>query len=78
MSIKNLIYLIIILLIFASCSKENVKKSSIKEKSLELQVKEAYEEGKKELESGDVYLGPKKLKKQKFCFLNQNGHQNQL
>ena len=68
MSIKNLIYLIIILLIFASCSKENVKKSSIKEKSLELQVKEAYEEGKKELESGDVLFAAQKFNEAEILF----------
>ena len=37
-----------------SCSKEVNNKSLIKEKSLDLQVMEAYNEGKKSLETGDV------------------------
>ena len=48
-------FLIIILFLITSCSKNDlVKKSVIKEKSMELQVKEAYEEGVKALEEGDV------------------------
>lgn len=48
-------FLIIILFLIISCSKNDlVKESAIKEKSMELQVKEAYEEGVKSLEEGDV------------------------
>tara|TARA_B110000008_G_scaffold227658_1_gene229521 strand:- start:679 stop:1524 length:846 start_codon:yes stop_codon:yes gene_type:complete len=48
-------FLIIFLFLLVSCSKDDlVKKSVIKEKSMELQVKEAYEEGVKSLEEGDV------------------------
>ena len=40
--------------ILISCSKEEIKESIIKEKSLDLQVLEAYQEGVKNLETGDV------------------------
>ena len=50
----KIIFLSILIIIFNSCSKETLKKSVINEKSLELQVLEAYEEGVKALEGGDV------------------------
>ena len=42
--------------ILISCSKEEIKESNIKEKSLDLQVLEAYQEGVQNLEAGDVLL----------------------
>ena len=63
---------------FLSCSKEVNNKSVIKEKSLNLQVMEAYNEGKKSLETGDVLFAAKNLMKQNYFFLNLNGHPNQL
>ena len=68
MNIKNLFYFIFILLIFTSCSKDTIKKSIINEKSLELQVREAYLEGKKELESGDVLFAAKKFNEAEILF----------
>ena len=68
MNIKNLFYLTFIFLIFTSCSKDTVKKSIINEKSLELQVREAYLEGKKELESGDVLFAAKKFNEAEILF----------
>ena len=68
MNIKNLFYFILILLIFTSCSKDTVKKSIINEKSLELQVREAYLEGKKELENGDVLFAAKKFNEAEILF----------
>ena len=68
MNIKNLFYSIFILLIFTSCSKDTVKKSIINEKSLELQVREAYLEGKKELEAGDVLFAAKKFNEAEILF----------
>ena len=68
MNIKNLFYLTFIFLIFTSCSKDTVKKSIINEKSLELQVKEAYLEGKKELEGGDVLFAAKKFNEAEILF----------
>ena len=46
---KILVFLLILIL-FSSCSKEVSKKSIIKEKSLESQVQEAYNEGMEALE----------------------------
>ena len=58
----NKIILIFFILFFTvSCSKEIVKDSSINEKSLELQVLEAYKEGMKNLELGDVIYAAKKF-----------------
>ena len=51
---KRLIFLFSIFLISVSCTKDVKKTSVIKEKSLDLQVKEAYLEGVKALEEGDV------------------------
>ena len=54
MSLKNFLYIILIFFICISCTKKEVKKSIITEKSLDLQVLEAYEEGKEALELGDA------------------------
>ena len=40
---------------------QTIKKSVIIEKSLDLQVQEAYQEGKKSLEEGDVLFAAKKF-----------------
>ena len=61
MKINNIIFLIVIFALFFSCSKEEIKKSVIKEKSLDLQVFEAYKEGKESLEGGDVLYAAKKF-----------------
>ena len=49
------------MVLFSSCSKEQLKKSTIKEKSLDLQVIEAYEGGLEALEAGDVLYAAKKF-----------------
>ena len=51
-----------------SCSKDSVKKSVINEKSLDLQVLEAYEEGLKSLETGDVLFAAKKFNEAEILF----------
>ena len=51
-----------------SCSKEEVKQSIIKEKSLELQVFEAYKEGRESLEGGDVLFAAKKFNEAEKLF----------
>ena len=61
-------FFLILLLFVASCSKEEVKKSIIKEKSLELQVFEAYKEGKESLEGGDVLFAAKKFNEAEKLF----------
>ena len=65
---KYFVIFIISFLLLISCSKENVKKSVIKEKSLDLQVKEAYEEGIENLESGDVLFAAKKFNEAEILF----------
>ena len=59
---------LILILIFISCSKNVEKDSSIKEKSLDLQVLEAYSEGKKSLEEGDVLFAAKKFNEAEVLF----------
>ncbi len=65
---KKLIYLLLPILLFNSCSKENLKKSVISEKSLDMQVYEAYSEGIKSLETGDVLFAAKKFNEAETLF----------
>ncbi len=63
------VFIIITLLFFSfSCAKEEINKSIIKEKSLDLQVIEAYNEGMKSLESGDVIFAAKKFNEAEVLF----------
>lgn len=58
----NRLSLVIIITFFVtSCSKEIEKKSIIKEKSQELQMIEAYNEGLEELKKGDVIYAARKF-----------------
>ena len=61
-------YIILLLFFCFSCSKEIEKKSVIKEKILDLQVLEAYEEGLKNLEAGDVLFAAKKFNEAEMLF----------
>ena len=54
--------------ILISCSKEEIKESIIKEKSLDLQVLEAYQNGVKSLETGDVLYAAKKFNEAETLF----------
>ena len=65
--LKILIFFIICVA-FNSCSKEPINKSTIKEKSLELQVQEAYNEGMESLEAGDVLFAAKKFNEAEILF----------
>ena len=58
----------VVLALFVSCSKEELKKSTIKEKSLESQVREAYKEGMVALEDGDVLYAAKKFNEAEILF----------
>jgi outer membrane protein assembly factor BamD len=61
--------LIILFVILVSCAKkEEFKETVIKEKSLDLQVLEAYQEGMKNLESGDVLFAAKKFNEAEVLF----------
>ena len=64
---KNLILLLLILS-FVSCSKEVSKEPKIKQKSLDLQVLEAYREGVESIESGDVLYAAKKFNEAETLF----------
>jgi len=59
---------IVFFAILISCSKEEIKESIIKEKSLDLQVLEAYQEGVKNLETGDVLYAAKKFNEAETLF----------
>jgi len=60
--------LLFFLAIFTSCSKNEIKDSTIKEKSLDLQVLEAYNLGKDALEGGDVLYAAKKFNEAETLF----------
>tara|TARA_Y100001980_G_C14515132_1_gene290473 strand:+ start:466 stop:1314 length:849 start_codon:yes stop_codon:yes gene_type:complete len=64
--------LLFFLLIFTSCSKNENKVSTIKEKSLDLQVLEAYNLGKDALEGGDVLYAAKKFNEAETLFPQSN------
>ena len=65
----NKFYLFLIVIFFSiSCSKEVVKESIIVEKDLESQVAEAYKEGIKSLEEGDVLFAAKKFNEAEILF----------
>ena len=68
MKINKFLLPFICLLIFASCSKENVRKSVIKEKSLDLQVLEVYQQGMKSLEDGDALYAAVKFNEAELLF----------
>jgi len=66
----NLKFLILFILfiLLNSCSKEISKNTIIKEKSLELQVQEAYKEGIEALNDGDVLFAAKKFNEAEILF----------
>jgi len=64
---KFFIFFIFIILL-SSCSKDAVKENLIKEKSLELQVIEAYQEGMESLKGGDVLFAAKKFNEAEILF----------
>ena len=68
MQIIKILKFSIILFFLISCSSENVKQTVIKEKNLDAQVLEAYSEGVKSLESGDVLFAAKKFNEAELLF----------
>ena len=62
------IFLIFILILNFSCTKEQKKISVVSEKNLVSQVQEAYQEGIKALESGDVLYAAKKFNEAEILF----------
>ena len=68
MNLKNFFLLILVVLVFISCSKEQIKQSTIKEKSLDAQVLEAYNEGLKALEQNDIIYAAKKFNEAEILY----------
>ena len=68
MKINKFLLSFFFILILASCSKEEVRKSVIKEKSLDLQVLETYEEGMSYLEDGDALYAASKFNEAELLF----------
>jgi len=59
---------LVLIVLLSSCSKDVAKENLIKEKSLELQVIEAYQEGMEALEGGDVLFATKKFNEAEILF----------
>jgi len=62
------VFLIILIIALSSCSGNVKKESVINEKSLELQVLEAYKEGLKSLNEGDVLYASKKFNEAEMLY----------
>ena len=65
---RNFFYLSLVVLLCFSCSKKDIEKSTINEVNLESQMIEAYKEGLKELEAGDVIYAAKKFNEAEILF----------
>ena len=68
MQINKFLLFFLSILILTSCSKNIVEESILKEKSLDLQVLEAYQEGKYFLEKGDPLYAAKKFNEAEILF----------
>jgi len=65
---KKFILSLFFILMLVSCSKDETRKSVIKENSLDLQVLEAYQEGMKYLEEGDALYAAAKFNDAEILF----------
>ena len=65
---KKFILSLFFILMLVSCSKDETRKSVIKENSLDLQVLEAYQEGMKFLEEGDALYAATKFNDAEILF----------
>ena len=68
MNFLKFIFLGLVIIFNISCSKEIIKESKLKEKSLNLQMIEAYEEGLSSLEGGDVLFAAKKFNEAEILY----------
>ena len=68
MKVINFFTISILVFFCFSCVKDSEKKTSINEKSLDLQVLEAYQEGIKSLENGDALFAAKKFNEAEILF----------
>ena len=65
---KKFILILLFSVLISSCAKDTEKKSVINEKSLDLQVREAYLEGLGALEKGDVLYAARKFNEVEILF----------
>ena len=68
MNLFKFFSLITLILLLGSCSKNIEKQSVLKEKNLDLQMIEAYEEGLSELKNGDVLFAAKKFNEAEILY----------
>ena len=68
MRFANYLILFFISISLLSCSKNTLKETVIKEKDLNLQVLEAYREGREALDGGDVLFAAKKFNEAEMLF----------
>ncbi len=68
MIFRNFLLLSVLFFIVISCSQKKINNVEILEKSLELQVLEAYQEGMKALDSNDVLYAAKKFNEAEILF----------
>ena len=68
MCIKKFFQIVIISILFFSCSKDTNKVSVIEEKSLDLQVLDAYKVGMESLKNGDVLFAAKKFNEAEMLY----------
>ena len=68
MCLRCIIYILFIFISLASCSKDIVKKSTIKETNLESQMIEAYKKGLEELNRGDAIFAAKNFNEAELLF----------
>tara|TARA_Y100000591_G_scaffold43826_1_gene32574 strand:- start:2720 stop:3553 length:834 start_codon:yes stop_codon:yes gene_type:complete len=67
-SLKNFLIILFIPFFLISCSKDKIKESIIEEKSLDLQVLDAYKVGIESLKSGDVLFAAKKFNEAEMLY----------
>ena len=68
MNIFKLIFLALLIIFNSSCSKDILKDTRLKEKSLDLQMIEAYNEGLSSLEGGDVLFAAQKFNEAEILY----------
>ncbi|MDC3042194.1 outer membrane protein assembly factor BamD [Candidatus Pelagibacter sp.] len=68
MKILKFIFFVFLITLLNSCSKQTEKQSSFNEKSLDLQMIEAYKEGLKSLKEGDVLYAAKKFNEAEILY----------
>jgi len=68
MNYRNYFYIFFIALLCFSCSKKEIVKSTVNEEKLESQMIEAYKQGLKELDAGDVIYAAIKFNEAEMLF----------